>query len=300
MDKTIYYFTGTGNSLAVAKDTANLTMARLLSITSLIDKKEIEVDSEILGLVFPVYHQNLPNIVRKFIRKLTNLEDKYIFAICTYGDSPGITLNYLQKLLKEKEGKLRAGFSIKMPYNYINPSLNIFNFFNTFTLRKQDKQAMNKMFNQWEDRAEYITDIIIKKKETKIETEAVLIEKLVDLFNLRDTLQKYIWLKVAGYNDKHQVLSFNEAIKLMDSGFVVDISCNGCKVCEKICPVNNIKMKKGKPHWQHTCEQCFACLQWCPQQAIQFKEGTINKERYHHPEITFSEIIDNKFSKGAD
>ena len=299
MAKTIYYFTGTGNSLAVAKDTANLTMAKLLSIPSLIDKEEIEVDSEIIGIVFPVYHQNLPNIVRKFILKLTNLKDKYIFAICTYGDSPAITLNYLQELLKEKEGKLGAGFSIKMPYNYINPSLNIFNFFNTFTLRNQNEQAMNKMFNQWEDRAKYIADIINNTKETEIETEAVLIEKLVDLLNLRNTLQKYIWLKVAGYNE-YKGLTFNEAIKFLDYGFEVDDSCNVCEICAKICPVNNIAIKKGKPDWQHNCEQCFTCLQWCPQHAIQFKEGTKNKERYHHPEITLSEIIDNKYSKGAD
>jgi len=290
MDKTIYYFTGTGNSLAVAKDTANLIEAELIAIPSKVNKPLIENNSKVLGIVFPVYHQGVPNIVRKFINKLTVLEDKYIFAICTYGDSPGISLKYLKEMLNNKNGQLRAGFAIEMPFNYINPSKNIFNFFSSFTLREINEKEKNILFNEWKHKSKQIAEIINKQKEAKIETEAELIEQLGDYLNLRDTLQKYIWLKVAGYNN-YKGLTMQEALKYMDHGFKVEPSCNSCGVCEKICPADNIKISQDKPQWLHNCEQCFACLQWCPQKAIQFKEGTNKKPRYHHLDITLSEMI---------
>ena len=77
----------------------------------------------------------------------------------------------------------------------------------------------------------------------------------------------------------------------MDSGFYADENCINCQTCEKICPVNNIKMKKKKPVWQHNCEQCFACLQWCPKQAIQFGEHTIGNKRYRHPDVKAADLM---------
>ena len=143
-----------------------------------------------------------------------------------------------------------------------------------------------------------ISDIIVNQKEVKIKTEADFIEKIVDYLNLRNTLQKYIWLKVAGYNN-FKGLTMQAAIKYMDYGFKADQNCNNCKVCVKLCPVDNIKIDNAQPKWLHNCEQCFACLQWCPQKAIQYKKGTKNKKRYHHPDISLSEMINNK-DKGVN
>jgi MinD superfamily P-loop ATPase len=58
-----------------------------------------------------------------------------------------------------------------------------------------------------------------------------------------------------------------------------------------VCQVENIEMKDGKPTWLHHCEQCLACLQWCPQEAIQVGRKTEGRKRYHHPEITASDLM---------
>jgi formate hydrogenlyase subunit 6/NADH:ubiquinone oxidoreductase subunit I len=56
-----------------------------------------------------------------------------------------------------------------------------------------------------------------------------------------------------------------------DRKFRVSESCNGCGVCQRICPARNIKIINGKPEWLHHCEQCAACFSWCPQEAISGK-----------------------------
>ena len=76
-----------------------------------------------------------------------------------------------------------------------------------------------------------------------------------------------------------------------DKNFWTDEKCNGCGICLKVCPANNIKMNEGKPQWQHKCEQCVACMQWCPQKSIQYKKVTVKRGRYHHPDIEVKELF---------
>lgn len=97
MASEIYYFSGTGNSLAVARVIAGKINGQLFSIPDLMAKEGFTTQSDTLGIVFPVYQGNLPLIIYRFIGKLHNLGHKYIFAVCTFGDSPGISMGYLNK-----------------------------------------------------------------------------------------------------------------------------------------------------------------------------------------------------------
>jgi Pyruvate/2-oxoacid:ferredoxin oxidoreductase delta subunit len=38
-------------------------------------------------------------------------------------------------------------------------------------------------------------------------------------------------------------------------------------------------------------EQCFACVAWCPGQAIDFRSSTVERRRYHNPEISISDMV---------
>lgn len=291
MSRIIYYFSGTGNSLVVARDIAEKINGQFISIPSVIHQEIIKTEADMIGIVFPMYHHGVPLIIKRFINKMDNLEKKYIFGVCTYGDSPGICLKYLDRMMKSRGGKLAAGFAVNMPYNYIFPSFVLKDFFHSFVLRKISKEKQQKMFDHWKQKLEIICEYVQARKEGELETKADVIEHLVDSL-LRETLQKSVWLKVAGFKG-HTNLPFQESIQLMDHGFKCDEKCSRCGICSKICPVKNINMVDGRPVWQHHCEQCFACLQWCPKEAIQFSNRTSRGKRYHHPDVKLSDMMIN-------
>jgi ferredoxin len=84
--------------------------------------------------------------------------------------------------------------------------------------------------------------------------------------------------------------------------FYADSTCTGCGLCETICLADKIVLVDAKPSWPQasTCYSCFACLNYCPQQAIQVKSSwylrshTPENGRYHHPQITASDIAAQK------
>lgn len=51
--------------------------------------------------------------------------------------------------------------------------------------------------------------------------------------------------------------------------FVAGYKCDGCRICEKQCPVHAIHIKNDRPFWTRKCESCMHCMNVCPRQAIQ-------------------------------
>jgi ferredoxin len=291
MKTEIFYFTGTGNSLAVARDIAEKTGAALTPISSLLKKEKFVTDSDMIGIIYPDYHSGIPLIVRRFAAKMYDLDGKYIYGICTYGGSgPGYSVKYLKKEIEAAGGKLSAGFAVKMPYNYIEPEFSFNKNDRGFKLKEVELKEQNKMFSEWKKKLHLVSEYINSRKEGLYETSGEMLIKFVDRFKLRDKLGKSVWLKAAGVKDDKK-LTFWESINLMDHGFRTDQNCTGCRRCEKICPVNNIEMSEGGPKWLHHCEQCFACLHWCPGRSIQFGKSSIQRKRYHHPDIGISNML---------
>lgn len=65
MNTEIYYFSGTGNSLHVAKELQKrIPEVNLIPIISLSDKNSIEINSEAVGFIFPIYMTSIPVPVR--------------------------------------------------------------------------------------------------------------------------------------------------------------------------------------------------------------------------------------------
>ena len=88
MSTEIYYFSGTGNSLAVARDIAERTKGTLISIPAVMDKQSTKTDAGDIGIIFPCYLAQLygiPLIVERFVKRIEDVGSKYIFAVCTCG-----------------------------------------------------------------------------------------------------------------------------------------------------------------------------------------------------------------------
>ena len=249
----IYYFSGTGNCLAVAKTiAAQISNCEIISMSSY-DHYNLEHEYESIGFIYPVYFQGLPLKVENFVSKL-NLPDNektFYYAIVTYGAMPGITIAQLARLLKNKNVILDYGAKLKMFSNYI-------------VAYDMGKNVAEKTLRSEKDLIPIIQDIQ-NKKTSKIKK----VNPVLDFYY-------HLWAK---------------KIPELDKNFVVSQTCISCGVCKKICPVQNIQLHDGKPEFNHHCEQCMACIQFCPEKAINFKNWTQKRRRYNHPHIRYEDMI---------
>ena len=74
----IFYFTATGNSLAVAK----AFDAELLSIPQMLKGTQTTFEADQIGFIIPLYYSGTPRLVKNFIEKAEFKAD-YFFAIMT-------------------------------------------------------------------------------------------------------------------------------------------------------------------------------------------------------------------------
>lgn len=109
----VFYFTGTGNSLYVAKSFGG----EAISIKKALESGEKVFKDEKIGIVFPCYFFGTPRIVKNFLEKVT-LEADYIFAIMTYGGN-NIGMNDFIKTAPKNNIAINYSKSILMVDNYL-------------------------------------------------------------------------------------------------------------------------------------------------------------------------------------
>jgi ferredoxin/flavodoxin len=255
MHTTIYYFTGTGNSLKIARD-----LSEKINDSSLVQINKKLMDSGIrqtpgkVGIVFPVYADGLPLIVERFVNDLKVDKNAYVFAIANFGGAAGMSLYQMENILNRNGIVLSAAFEILMPDNtqIMFPPLS----------QKEQSVCLKSALEQIPE----IAHTINKEK-----TDLSRIEPL------REKGKSWTRPKFEPYN--------------MEKDFWSNDKCNSCGICEKVCPADNIIITEGRPVWQGRCEQCLACMQWCPCESIQFGKRTAEWGRYHNPYIKDKELF---------
>lgn len=210
-----------------------------------------ECNSNIVGFVYPTYFWGLPHLVEDFIKRLKiTSETPYIFGV-TCAKTSGGGLGSLNLLLKEKQYSLDYGKTIHSVSNYIvGYDVNL--------------ESVEKITSSARRQAEACAvDIMVRKKNN-----CKKLPLLTDWFHS-------FYLKRYGNGDQE---------------FKITVDCVGCGICERVCPVHNIRLLDGTPTFLHSCEHCLACMHWCPQQAIQYGGKTQGRHRYHNPYIDLNEL----------
>ena len=252
--KMIYYFSGTGNSLVVARRLAELTGDKKSPMLSHSDETQMR---GIVGLVFPVYSWGLPWVVDSFIANvLPRLESapSYIYAVMTCGDDMGYADRLVDRRLMAAYGRgVDAAFSVCMPNTYVClPGFDV------------DSEVL---------------------AEKKIVSTMGRLPQLAELINghkrVRDLVRGNMpWLKT------YVVRPFFNRLLVTDRYFHVDssrcLACGKCK-CVSACPLGNVsRSEDGEPLWRGNCTGCLACYHSCPQHAVQFGTMTKNKGQYRY------------------
>lgn len=254
MNTTIYYFSGTGNSLKISKDLSsaidNCKIIRVAHNTLHITADE---QSDRIGFIFPVYFRGLPHMMENFIKNLRINANTYFFAVANFGGYAALTFEQINEILKNKGARLNANFSVPMPGNM---------WFMYYPHPKKD----------FEDRVREEPNIcldIANKINSNFENDLPLVE-----------------------NPEKEQKMYNDFIpNNTDENFWTNAKCIGCSICAKVCPAENIEIINGRPLWKHQCEQCLACLHWCPNGSIEYKRDSLDRERYHNPYIDAKELF---------
>lgn len=265
MKTIIYYFTGTGNSLAAArKIAAVLGDCELVPIASLQDTKgDIVPAAERVGIVAPVYFCGLPLMVTSFAERLDPAAVKYLFCIMTHGGGgESAALRQLDAILRERHGKgLDAGFGVAMPGNYI--------------LMYESPAGMKRQE-------------ILQKADEAIARIAGAVSQC-EKYTLPSSLIGRVLHSLA-------YPWFVSHARTNDKKFTVTDKCTACGTCVAVCPVNNIELVDNKPVWKHRCELCCGCIHTCPVQAIQAGPKTEKWQRYRNPNVTVADLKRKKNS----
>ncbi|MFZ1128347.1 EFR1 family ferrodoxin [Methanoregula sp.] len=260
MKTVIYYFTGTGNSLAAAKTiAADLGDCELVPIAPLADTTgDIVPSAGRVGIVCPVYDTGLPVIVAGFAGRLGLVGTRYVFAIVTLGGTGVSALHQLNHILKEKNGRtLDAAFAVKMPGNF--PPVH------------RPPEGKER-------------DAILASADECLKEIAGRIKKGEHVPPGFAPFSSFMYFATYRF--------FAGAVHTGDKDFSVADTCTSCGTCAMVCPVNNIKMEEGRPAWQHHCEFCCACLHFCPVEAIDLHSmrGTKGRGRYRHPALKLEDM----------
>ena len=243
----IYYFSGTGNSLHVARHLADALGERLSPMVT-----PGATQDEAIGLVFPVYAWSIPQVVEAFIRRgplQTAPKGSYIYAVMTCGDDMGYADKELDKALQSAMGrKFDAVFSVQMPNVYVClPGFDV------------DSSKVCKEKYAREEKVVKEVAASVKAKEAVRRFKRGVFP-WTKTYVIRPLFNRYL---------------------LTDKYFQVDASrCIACGRCRKSCPVGNIIIDEV-PKWQSHCAGCLACYHACPYHAINFGKMTQKKGQYN-------------------
>jgi ferredoxin len=260
MKTIIYYFTGTGNSLAAAQKIAGgLGDCELEPIASLKDTTgDIIPQAERVGIICPVYDAGIPIIVAEFAGRLDLSGVRYSFALVTLGVTGVSALHMLNHILEKRKGRrLEAAFIVKMPGNF--PAVS----------RPPTDTKRDQIFAAADARLTEITGLI--KQGAAVRPG----------FSPFSSLMRMVLYG-----------PFARSVHDADKKFSVSDTCTSCGTCATVCPVKNIVIEQSRPVWQHQCELCCACLNFCPVQTIDLAmlRGTKGRGRYRHPGLKISDM----------
>jgi len=257
MKTNLYVYTGTGNSLWIARQLVLELKEVTLQFMPLLSKAT-RVEADRVGIIFPVHIWGLPSHVIQFINHLEVKPEAYLFALAVNAGQPAATLLQLKKLISTRGQSLAVGYSFVMPSNY------------TPWGGPGPIDTQQRRFREAQEKVKAIAGTILRGERKKVD-KGPLWQNIV-----------FSWIYNASFRSVHK----------MDKNFWVDDRCNRCEICSNVCPASNIEMTPEKPSWLHRCEQCLACLQWCPQEAIQYGKKTVKYPRYHHPQVILKDLLD--------
>lgn len=249
----IFCYSGSGNCLDIAK-----TIAKKLGDTDIVMMRSAPALTDVraaerVGFVFPCYAGGLPGKVEEYVRRVAVGRGAYTFAVCSYAGYPGVGLHTIDQILPLDYW---AGITHQCSCIWLLPHKLML-----------PPMGAKKAQARAEKLAEKVAGDVLAGKKLPGHPKALLLNKV----------ESAAWPTLT---------------KLKAKKLSVTEDCIGCGQCAKLCPRGNIRLQDGKPRFGTDCIQCLSCLQYCPKQAIHMGGVTVNRERYHNPNVSAAELTE--------
>lgn len=261
----ILFFSGTGNSRAVAEELGRLLGDTVAPITPAMRGGRLDMpagDSRLIW-VYPIYSWGVPPYVLEVIRTLEiNCSGSLIHhAVVTCGDDCGLADRMWRKAVKSRGWTDGAMMSVQMPNNYV---------------------AM-KGFDVDSKEVETAKLAVYPARVAEI---AARLEQGDGSRGVTDIVRgRFAWLKT------RVVYPWFVRNAMNPRRFSASEACIGCGRCARTCPLSNITMtpshdnpKAQRPTWGSDCAGCLGCYHICSTHAIDYAHATEGKGQYrYHP-----------------
>lgn len=249
----IFYFSGTGNTRYVAESLGNLLEEDLVFIPGT-DPNGVKLTGNRVLFCFPVYSWGVPPLVLDFIAALPDSfvrEAKAahiaVSMVCTCGDEVAETPAMFRNAITSRGLRTGGLWSVTMPNDYVLlPGFDV-----------DPREVEDRKLDSSQGRIKEIAGLISRgeyREDFTVGKWPRLKSKVI-----------YPLFRRWGVNSKR---------------WHVSQECVGCGRCVTACPMHNIKLVTGKPHWGHNCVSCTACYQHCPAHAISYGKFTDGKGQY--------------------
>lgn len=251
----VIYFSGTGNSRAVATYVAASLDLSLTEMTgeALVDPGAnacINFTGDTVVWVFPVYSWGVPPVVTNYITKcrLEGSVNAVHHLVLTCGDDAGLTASQWRRLISARGWKAGSATSVIMPNTYV-----LMKGFDTDSAAVADEKLA---------KAPAETQIAIDRIKSGATDDHV-------------TRGRFAWIK------SRIIYPWFKRYAMSPKPFHALDQCISCGKCASSCPMLNISMNSGhRPEWGDRCALCLRCYHICPVHAVAYGMATIGKGQY--------------------
>lgn len=245
MKVLLVYFSGTGNTKLIAGlyKSAFEENGGDVDILELPLKSELPdvSDYDLIGIGYPIHAFNAPKIILRLCKKFPKrskkaIESKRVFIFKTSGEPvrmSDVSSLKMRKILK------RRGYTVNNEYQYVMPYNIIF---------RHNDSAVYKMWT-------------VAQRLVPADVKAIL---RGDTFLPKKMFMGgfLAWVLRCEHWGAH----------IIGKMFKANKQCVNCGLCQKLCPINNIRTnKKDKIKFGGKCMMCMRCVFNCPKAAIDMR-----------------------------
>lgn len=241
---TTFYFSGTGNTRWAVSELHKAVLEKgyhssVYSIEQPLDNlNELINKSDIIGIAFPVYAMNMPQIMAQFLERFAQslagtLERKPIFVMTTAGFVNGCGPYEVIRKFFSRTVSLRGYIGLKIANNISTP------------MSKTDPLPLNEMEKRLNAAKKKISALVETLSADKKRIDFGIYRILIFRKLLRNILK-----------NAYKQLNINAE------------TCTECLSCVNNCPSKSIEMKDGALIVLPTCTACMRCYNICPTASI--------------------------------